>query len=112
MSTPKCPNCKIVADDLNLSINISERDENGEYTGDTETAADGQFPTIGFYCHECGYESVDPAQVLGALQTLNLKVANVDASLLAEQRAWLESQESDEAEGILNMLDYLSGVLS
>lgn len=76
MKTPQCPNCKTVADDINLTVNISERDEDGEFTGDTDYAQGGSpvgsMPSIGFYCRECGYDSIDPAQVVAALKELNL----------------------------------------
>ncbi len=110
MAAPICPNCKIAADDINLTVNISERDESGEYTGDTETAADGQFPTIGFYCRECGYESINPEQVMVALATLGLQIHTVDGDLLDKQREWLEAQNCEQSEGLLNLLDYLGGV--
>ena len=68
-----CPRCGEVTDEVNLSVNVSNRHKDG-YTGDT--AYGDKLPAIGATCRDCDIEWIDAPKAQEALAELLLVKEN------------------------------------
>lgn len=65
-----CPYCKEPTDEVNISVNISVKDCEGNYTGDTIYG--DKLPVIGSTCRDCGIEWINATTAQEALAELLL----------------------------------------